>query len=145
MKWPEPAESGLLIDTVTRERLEFQVNPDQITDSKSAQYATASVPGRNYPVYHWVSGEARKIELKLVFHSREVKNRVAWLQSLIAPTYQDQTLVEAPHLVLLIVGALYPGLTCLVRSVNVRFHTLFSPVLEPRFSETLLTLEEFSI
>jgi hypothetical protein len=52
---------------VTRESLEFQYNPDEIADEKSADFATIKVPGMSHPRYQYVSGGARCIVFKLTF------------------------------------------------------------------------------
>jgi phosphoribosylformylglycinamidine synthase len=99
--------TGYLVDVVTRESLEFQYNPDDITDEKSTDFATIKVPGMSHPRYQFVAGEARKISFKLSLFKGPVKRKVAWLQSLLYPQHEKTMLKNAPHKVLFFFGDLY--------------------------------------
>lgn len=135
--------TGYIVDVVTRERLEFQYNPDEITDDKSTDFSTIKVPGMSHPRYQYIAGEARRISLKLSFFKGPVKQKVAWLQSLLYPHHDKTMLKNAPHKVLFFFGELYPGVTCVVRQVRARyFHVFDEDSLLPQHSEVDLTLEE---
>lgn len=135
--------TGYIVDVVTRERLEFQYNPDEITDEKSTDFSTIKVPGMSHPRYQYVAGEARRITFKLSFFKGPVKQKVAWLQSLLYPHHDKTMLKNAPHKVLFFFGELYPGVTCVVRQVRARyFHVFDEATLLPQHSEVDLTLEE---
>ncbi len=131
------------MDVVTREKLEFQHNPDEITDEKSTDFATIKVPGMSHPRYQYVAGEARRITFKVTFFKGPVKEKVTWLQSLLYPEHAKTILRNAPHKVLFFFGDLYPGVLCIVRQVRVRyFHMFDSSSLLPQHAEVDLTLEE---
>lgn len=49
--------------------LAFQYFPESVTDSKSVDYATRSVPGTSLPVYQWVSSGERSISFDAIFTS----------------------------------------------------------------------------
>ncbi|MHB9037087.1 MAG: hypothetical protein ACYC64_10485 [Armatimonadota bacterium] len=135
--------TGYLVDVVTRESLEFQYNPDDITDDKSTDYATIKVPGMSHPRYQFVSGEARKIAFTVVFFKGPVKQKVAWLQSLLYPQHEKTMLKSAPHKVLFFLGDLYPGTLCIVRQVRAHyFHMFDKDSLLPQHAEVEMTLEE---
>ena len=137
------ALTAYLVDAVTRERLAFQYNPNDIVDGKSASYATMVVPGMSHPRYQFVSGDARKISFTATFYQKDVKNNVAWLQSLLYPTHDIGMLKQAPHQVLFFFGELYPGTPCLVREVRAHYSYLFDPVtLLPKRADVEVTLEE---
>ncbi len=128
---------------VTRESLQFQFNPEEISDEKSADYAAVKVPGLSHPRYQFVAGEARRISFKLSFFKGPVKRNVDWLRSLVYPEHQKTMMKNAPHRVLFFFGDLYPGLTCIVRQVNARCFDIFDPAtLLPQHAEVDLTLEE---
>ena len=134
---------GYLVDVATRESLEFQYNPDEITDEKSTDFASIKVPGLSHPRYQYVAGEARKISFRLSLFKGPVREKAAWLQSLLYPEHAKTMLRNAPHKVLFFFGDLYPGVTCIVRSVRVRyFHMFDSDTLLPQHAEVDLTLEE---
>jgi len=119
--------TGYLVDVVTRESLEFQYTPDEISDEKSTDFATIKIPGMSQPryQYQYVAGEARKIAFKLVFFKGPVKESVAWLQSLLYPQHEKTMLKNAPHKVLFFLGDLYPGVLCIVRQVRARYFHMF--------------------
>ena len=134
---------GYLVDVVTRKKMSFQYNPDEINDEKSTDFATIKVPGMSHPRYQYVSGEARKISFKLVFFKGPVKKKVAWLQSFLYPQHEKTMLKNAPHKVLFFFGDLYTGTLCIVRQVRVRyFHMFDKDNLLPQHAEVEITLEE---
>ena len=142
MKTPEPIKC-FLVDLETRERLEFQYNPNDISDEKGTHYAVVRIPGLSHPKYQFVAGEARKIAFTLQLFKGPVRETVAWLQSLLYPEHAGSILKNAPHRVLLVIGELYPGLVCAVRQVKARFFNLFDPAtLNPQQAEVELVLEE---
>ena len=65
--------SGYLVDVETRERLEFQYNPSEIGDEKSAKYADIAIPGISHPRHQFISGGNRHITFKLSFFKGDVK------------------------------------------------------------------------
>lgn len=135
--------TGHIVDVVTRESLQFQYNPDEITDEKSTDFAAIKVPGLSHPRYQYVAGEARRISFKLILFKGPVREKAGWLQSLLYPEHARTMLRNAPHKVLLFFGDLYPGVLCIVRSVRVRyFHMFDSDTLLPQHAEVDLTLEE---
>ncbi len=135
--------TGYIVDVVTRESLEFQYNPDEIMDEKSTDFATIKVPGMSHPRYQYVAGEARRIAFKISFFKGPVKEKVAWLQSLLYPQHEKTMLKNAPHKVLFFFGDLYPGTLCVVRQARTRYFHLFDKdSLLPQHAEVELTLEE---
>lgn len=135
--------TAYLVDAVTRERMEFQYNPSDITDSQGATYATTAVPGMSHPHYQYVSGEARKIAFTAIFYGDDVEKKANWLRSLLYPTHTGKRLTQSPHTVLFFFGELYPGTPCLVREVRARYSYLFAPeTLLPRRADVEITLEE---
>ncbi|MHB1000749.1 MAG: hypothetical protein ACYC27_16025 [Armatimonadota bacterium] len=135
--------TGYLVDIVTRESLEFQYNPDEITDEKSTDFATIKVPGMSHPRYQYVAGEARRIAFRLSFFKGDVKKKVTWLQSLLYPEHEKTMLRTAPHKVLFFFGDLYSGVPCIVRQVRVRYFHMFDQTnLLPQHAEVDIVLEE---
>lgn len=135
--------TGYLVDVVTRDSLIFQYNPDEITDEKSTDFATIKVPGMSHPRYQYVAGEARKISFRLNLFKGPVKEKVAWIQSLLYPEHAKTMLKNAPHKVLFFFGDLYPGIMCIVRQVRVRYFSMFDhDTLLPQCAEVDITLEE---
>jgi len=135
--------TGYLVDVVTRESLAFQYNPDEITDEKSTDYATIKVPGMSHPRYQYVSGDARRITFTVSFFKGNVREKVAWLQSLLYPQHDMTMLKSAPHKLLFFFGDLYPGVLCILRGARVRFFHMFDrDSLLPQRAEVELSLEE---
>jgi hypothetical protein len=137
------ALTAYLVDTVTRERLAFQYNPNDIVDGKSANYATMVIPGMSHPRYQFVAGDARKISFTVTFYQKDVKKNVNWLQSFLYPTHGGTMLKQAPHHVLFFFGELYPGTLCIVREARAHYSYLFDPAtLLPQRADVEVTLEE---
>ena len=144
MAWDKKEIKGYLVDADNGERLEFQYNPNDITDDKSTAYATIKIPGMSHPRYQYVSGEARRITFKIKFFKGEVKKQVDWLRSLQYPEHAGSMLKNAPHKVILIFGDLYPGVTCIIKQVKARFFNLFDrDNLLPQQAEVDIVLEEY--
>mgnify|MGYP001156676434 CR=1 FL=1 len=144
MNAPGQTITAYLVDVDTGERLEFQYNPNDITDEKSTAYAAVKVPGMSHPRYQFVAGEARKIAFKVEFFKGQVKENVRWLQSLQYPDHGGPMLKNAPHRVLFIFGDLFPGVVCIVPSVKARFFHLFDQTtLDPQRAEVDILLEEY--
>jgi len=134
---------GYLVDIVTRERLEFQYNPSEIGESKSAQYIDIKVPGISHPRHQYIAGGSRQISFSLSFFKGNVKEKVNWLQSLLYPEHSGSVLKSPPHRVIFIFGELYPEVVCIVRSVKIRYFNLFQENLVPQQAEVDIVLEEF--
>ena len=142
--WDKKESKGYLVDVETRERVEFQFNPDDIADDKSTDYAVVRIPGMSHPRYQYVSGKPRKIAFKVKLFKGPVRDKVHWLRSLLYPEHSGTMLKHAPHRVLLFLGELYPGVECVVRNVKARyFHMFDRDTLLPQHAEVDLILEEY--
>ncbi len=143
MGWEKKPITAHLVDVVTRERLEFQYNPNEIVDEKSTAYAAIKIPGLSHPRYQYVAGEPRKISFQLRFFKGPVQESVDWLRSLLYPEHSGTMLKGAPHRVLFLFGDLYPGVECVVRQVKARYFHLFDrDTLGPQHAEVDVLLEE---
>ena len=143
MSWDKQPIKGYLVDADTGERLEFQYNPNNISDEKSTSYAAIKIPGMSHPRYQYIAGEPRRIVFKIELFKDSVKQKVDWLRSLQYPEHAGSMLRNAPHRVVLIFGDLYPGVTCVVRMVKARYFGLFDQTnLTPQRAEVDITLEE---
>ena len=141
--WETPPAKGCLVDSETGEEMEFQYNPSEVLDEKSAHFAAVRIPGMSHPRYQFVSGEPRKIAFRLRFFKGDAREKVAWLQSLLYPEHSGTMLKNAPHRVVFVFGDLFPGLLCVVREAKVRYHGLFEPeTLLPQQADVDVVLEE---
>jgi len=135
--------NGYLVDVETRERLEFQYNPSEISDSKNAQYADIKVPGISHPRHQYIAGGSRQISFSLSFFKGNLKEKVVWLQSLLYPEHSGSALKSPPHRVIFIFGELYPEVVCIVRNVTTKYFNLFQEDLTPQQAEVVVVLEEW--
>jgi hypothetical protein len=143
VSWDKQPIKGYLVDADNGERLEFQYNPNNISDEKSTSYAAIKIPGMSHPRYQYVAGEPRRIVFKIELFKGPVKQQVDWLRSLQYPEHAGSMLKNAPHRVILIFGDLYPGVTCIVQQVKARYFGLFDQTnLAPQRAEVDITLEE---
>jgi hypothetical protein len=135
---------GYLVDVENRERLEFQYNPSEIGDDKAANYADIKVPGISHPKHQFIAGGSRRITFKLFLFKGDVKQKIAWLQSLLYPEHSGTMLKSPPHRVIFIFGELYPGTVCIVRQVKARYFSLFDQnSLDPQQAEVDVVLDEW--
>lgn len=142
--WDQKEITGCLVDVETGERLEFQHNPNDISDDKAAAYAAIRIPGMSHPRYQFVAGEPRRIAFRIELFKGPVREKVHWLRSLLYPEHAGTMLKNAPHRVLFIFGDLYPGVLCVVRQVKARYFHLFGrDDLLPQRAEVDLVLEEY--
>lgn len=107
------------------DRLEFQLMPDTITESKQANYDTIPIIGRSLPYLGYSHSSSRQISLGLQFVALEregkytpewVKDRVRWLESKVYPRY-DGNWVYPPSRLLLVIGKAI-GMTVVMSSCS---------------------------
>ena len=55
---------GMLVNSRTKEMLEFQYNPPEINHSSSSNWAEITVPGLGGPLYQFVAGGPEEIPLE---------------------------------------------------------------------------------
>lgn len=105
------------------ERLHFQLMPDTITESKSANYEEIPIIGRSLPLLGYTNSTARQVSLSLSFaalkrdgeYSPEgILKKVRWLESKVYPHY-DGIWVLPPHRLLLVIGKAL-AMTCVMSS-----------------------------
>lgn len=58
--------NGFLIDTVTREVLRFQHNPERYTYTRTPNWASSEVPGMSHPKLQYINGGAKKLSLNWI-------------------------------------------------------------------------------
>lgn len=56
---------------VSEQQRAFQYFPNEISDSKSANYATKNIPGGSHPLYQFINGGDRTISFSAIFTSDE--------------------------------------------------------------------------
>ena len=142
------ASKGALIDIQTRERLEFQFNPETISDEQQTEWTSVRSQGMSHPRKQWAGGGDRVVSFTLRFYrdsfsESEVSQNIAWLQSLMLPEYDGNRLKDAPHRCLFVFGTLY-NLTCILTRAGARYYDLFSPsTLQPVFADIDIELAQF--
>jgi hypothetical protein len=99
------------LDSDSQDRLSFQLMPEVITDTKSANYSEIPILGRSIPFLGYANSSSRAIGLSLQFVAlnREgqgqytptwVRQQVSWLESKVYPVYADG-FTFPPHRLLL--------------------------------------------
>jgi hypothetical protein len=102
----------------------FQYYPEKISDSKSVEYTSKSIPGGSHPIYTFISGGERTISFDAIFVNDEgpplsvlegglriatwkprkevqdVAGGIKWLRYCLYPTYKNGV-AKAPPLVIL--------------------------------------------
>jgi hypothetical protein len=160
--------NAYLKDQQTAYVLTFGYIPEEISDTKAANYAQIDVPGRSEPIFGYISSSAREISLHLKFiagigqtkfarpisddgplpNTTEIEDgtlsvmvKTRWLQSLVYPDYSTSDYTLPPHTVLLSIGLLIKS-ECIVNSVNVVYKGPYDGDLLPFIAEVDLSLYE---
>jgi hypothetical protein len=139
---------GFIVDTQTNERLEFQYNPIELTDSIASGWVKQKAPGSTHPRLQWSGGGERSWSFKLQLFrestdDEEVMKRVSWLQSLMYPKYDDSGQLErGPAICKFVFGKLY-STQVIVDKCDVKYYKLFTPALLPLLADVDLRLVEY--
>lgn len=105
--------------------LNFQLMPEVISESKSAQYNEIPIIGRSLPHLGYSASTSRVIGLSLTFAATHkegkysplwVKDQVRWLESQVYPDYDDG-FSYPPHRLLVVIGEAV-GMQCVMTSVS---------------------------
>lgn len=161
-------DSAYIKDLSTNEVLTFGYIPEEISDTKAANYAQIEIPGRSEPVFGYVSSGPRELSLHLKFiagigqtkyaaltsdgetpsnsalvadNTLTVLTKTRWLQSLMYPDYSTSDYTLPPHQVLLSIGLLIKSV-CIIPSVNVTYKAPYDEYLLPFIVEVDLSLYE---
>lgn len=115
--------------TGEKERLEFQLMPDTITEGKTANYDNIPIIGRSLPYLGYSHSSPRQINLSLEFAAltrgesdadkytpQWVQRQVRWLEAKVYPKYDDNWVYPPPRLLIVIGEAV--GMTAVMTSCN---------------------------
>jgi hypothetical protein len=131
---------GYLVDLTTLDKIRFQYNPVDFSDSKSSELGATKVVGGSHPIVRPASGGPRKIKFKLQFHRKDedtefVLRQVEALMSLVYPHVSQDPSIHGAPFVQFIFGELY-NLVGLIEDIGVKLHEAFDPVtLYPEFAD----------
>jgi hypothetical protein len=160
-------DNAYLKDMENGEILNFGYIPEEISDTKAANYAQIDVPGRSEPIFGYINSGPREFSLHLKFIAGIGQTKFAastedetpanvalitdspvsvlvktrWLQSLMYPDYSKADYTLPPHKVLLSVGLLIKSV-CIVPSVNVTYKSPYDQNLLPFIAEVDISLQE---
>lgn len=148
-------ERGVILDKDTSERLIFQYNPEEITETNRAVWSNLTIHGIHHPRLQYTSGEGRVISFTLRLfgadevnsaQTRDVKGKVDFLRSLLYPDVTSQSLPSrAPNLTVLSFGRLYRGIQGVLTHVNPTYHNMFTADLNPLYADVDIELVEFHV
>jgi len=145
-----PFQKAYLVNLFDQTRVEFDFNPDNITDTKGAELEEEQIPGASHPRVTWTSGSGRPINftVRLVRLVEEqpvdhVLRQVEWLHSVVAPIDTGEMDTHRAPIVKFIMGKLY-DIPVYVRNVQVRWGNLRAEDMLPEWADVTLVLEEIS-
>jgi hypothetical protein len=111
------------IDSEAGDRVSFQLMPEVISESKSANYAEIPIVGRSLPQLGYANSSSRVTNLSLQFVALQregkytaewVENQVRWLEAKVYPRYIDDWTFPPPRLLLVVGQAM--GMQCVMTS-----------------------------
>jgi len=143
MNLPESKEKVTIVDTEDGTRIEAQYNPSEVTDEKTAGWASQKVPGMSHPRYQFGSGGDRTVTLKLEFYGSGILSDIKSLRSLCYPENGGSMLKNGPHKVKILFGPIFTSELWIVDSVKVRQFYKFSPGLDPNRADVDVTFKEY--
>lgn len=120
-----PEAFCFILDTDSGERVEFQLMPEAISESKSAMYNEIAIIGRSLPLLGYAGSGSRTMGLGLSFAAlfpegkyspKWVEEQTRWLESKVYPNYEDGFVFPPPRLLVVVGKAV--GLQCIMTSVS---------------------------
>lgn len=120
-----PEAFCFLLDIDNGDRLEFQLMPDSISESKAAMYNEVPIVGRSLPILGYATSSSRQIALSLNFAATHAEGKyspqwviqqVRWLESKVYPSYEDGFVYPPPRMLLVIGAAI--GMQVIMTSYN---------------------------
>jgi hypothetical protein len=113
------------IDSEAGDRVSFQLMPEVISESKSANYAEIPIVGRSLPQLGYANSSSRVTNLSLQFVALQregkytaewVEQQVRWLEAKVYPRYIDDWTFPPPRLLLVVGEAM--GMQCVMTSCS---------------------------
>lgn len=137
-----------------KQRLEWQIFPESISDNTPVEYTNTVIPGRSEPYRVYAHSGPRTLNFDLRFHvsvdaydlglPEHVKARVDWLRSLAYPQVV-RGVVTHPPVVRIIVGDLINS-RCIATSANVTYEGPWeTDTMLPHQSRVQLSFEETNL
>jgi len=120
-----PEAFCFILDSDSGERVEFQLMPEAISESKSATYNEIPIIGRSLPLLGYANSTSRSMGLGLTFAALYaegkyspswIEQQIRWLESKVYPIYADGFMYPPPRLFVVVGKAI--GLQCVMTSVN---------------------------
>jgi hypothetical protein len=143
-------ERAFILDLESGQRLFFQNMPEEIAESKAANWNDTDILGRSEPLKAYGGSTARAVSLTLQFAasidsgdggtSSALLEKMRFVRSLVYPTYTELT--TAPSKVLLSIGQWFK-MVSIVRDVAVTYKRPWTEqATEPMLTTVAISLEE---
>ncbi len=143
-----PVARGALVDLVTRERLDFQFNPEEFELSLGAEWHADTPQGASHAVRSYRGGKGRASPLALIFlretvDAADMEQLSRRLEALPFPDYDpDGRLRSGPHPVRLHFG-LWRSLRCTIGDIKLGYGPWYHPeTLRPGGIKAVISLDE---
>lgn len=155
--WKYAATGGQLVQGVlawflpdgSPKYFKFPINPSELHESLSPEWADIKVPGQNRPIYQFVHGGEREISFTLNFFydnpdRRTIARQLDELRSLTQRPYTYSTgAASGPPAVYLYFGQYMQGQRFIVSKLNIKVFDMFDPLfLLPLRAEVEISLKE---
>lgn len=115
-----------IVDIETLDKIEFQFNPNSITEEHVPIYKDHQIPGRSHPRSQYIGGDVEEISFQTNFfftrqQKYDVTSKCNFLKSF---TYGNKK--EAPNKLLFVFGDLY-SIICEMRKCKIVYDEIFDP------------------
>lgn len=146
-------ERAFLLDLESGQRLFFQNMPEELAESKAANWNDTEILGRSEPIKAYSSSTARAISLTLQFAASidagdkgttgSLLDKLRFVRSLVYPVYTEITL--APSKVLLSIGQWFK-IVGVVRDYTVTYQRPWTEeATEPTLATVAISIEEANV
>jgi hypothetical protein len=134
----EIEDCAIILEEDTSQRLFFQMMPDNVLESRKANWVDIPIIGRSEPIRAYANSEARKFNLTLMFavsvdqadggEMIRLRNKIDFLRSLVLPDQVNNILIPPPTVFFVLGNQLYSR--CIVNSVDIVHKDPWLPRLE---------------
>ena len=137
--------AGAIVDVETGRRVEFDLNPEPIEDTKETEFAGIAIPGMSHPKIQFTGGGERRLSFTVVLHygaTDDVPSKIRQLQSWQYAEYSGGRLTKGPSRLLVVFGDTWPDEQWVMTSCNVTCQR-FDKKLGCIYAEVAIELLQF--
>ena len=138
-------EHGAIVEAESGKRVEFDLNPEEFSDTGDTEYAGIDIPGMSNPKLQYTGGNERVLSFTVFLHhgaTEDVPSAIRQLQSWRYAEYTNGRLNNPPPRLLIVIGETWPDEQWVLRTCNVT-RKRFDKELHCNYAEVELEFVQF--